>query len=464
MIDPKVRNDRRGKGKRMRAKRLKNSIDYRFQQFVFIILGLLSLSLSASEQLPRSVELAKIERVEPLYCDRIQSRLNGHARRSDKANWDESQFACDDADGSWTKALELENKTSLPVKVYLKQQSIGSNGEKVSILMLSPKWSSAYDETSATIMEQFFSKGVAVEYILFNYQGDKERAVSMISLAEEKGVDLIFSIGSATTAFMTEFYAQGNIPVVSACSKDPVSIGQVDARLGVSQSNIAYTSLNISVETQISYLKEKFLTGLERIAVIYDRKNTSSIITQVNPLVDFLRSGQHGIELELIEVDFGYLDDSLYQPMKRVVDRSQTMGDTIFLITGSTEIFNIIDHINNFADQVPVLSVTPSHVRSGNKSVFVAIGVSFKTNAMLAADYAVRILEGSAETESLPVGLVSTPDISINFLRKPSNKLKVPFTFFEDSVFIYSYEGEAVRENGRMIVQAPVATNGKGPQ
>lgn len=380
------------------------------------------------------------ERMEQQFCEQIIARLD----RID------SNYECDYAPISWEAGLNLSDNNGI-VPVRLADSNLDLTTPIKQILMLSPKWSSAYDVTTATIIEQFARRGIKAEFIMYNYLGKQTNAKAMLKNAEYHGTDLIFSVGSATTALMSEVYHQGLIPVVSACSKDPVSIGQVDAEIGMSESNIAYTSLNIDVATQVSYLKEKFLTNLQQIAVIYDQNNPSSIITQVKPLVEYLSQNETGIGVRLIEVEFSNLESTLYRPMREAVASSKEVGDTIFLVTGSTEIFNIIRDINNEAEQVPVLSVTPSHVKEGEQSVFVAIGVSFKTNAKLAADYAYRILKGEAHTATLPVGVVSTPDISINFLRKPARHLRVPITFFEDSVFIYNYQGKAVRKNGENV-------------
>ncbi len=379
------------------------------------------------------------------FCQRLQSQFMMQAL-GEPTEFASSAYTCEVAPAAWAANMHLS--PNHPAPILVKPKTPAANSRIQRVLLLSPKWSKAYDETSATIIEQFYSRGVNAEYILVNYLGDQHLADIAIENAEMQQAELIYSVGSPATEYLSLIYAQGAVPVVSACSKDPYSIGLVDEAIGMSQHNIAYTSLNISVETQVSYLKEKFLEGLNKIAVIYDTANSSSMITQVDPLADYLKSGEHGIELEHIAVDMADIDSTLFEPMRSVVNQSQFVGDTVFLVTGSTELFNTIDAINRVARTVPVLSVTPSHVNEGEQSVFVAIGVSFKTNARLAADYGMRILEGSAKTQSLPVGLVTMPDISINFLRKPSPLLKVPFNFFEDSSFIYDYNGKAVRQNG----------------
>lgn len=319
------------------------------------------------------------------------------------------------------------------------------------VLVLSPKWSSAYDVSTKTIIEELTSKRLGTEFVLVNYQGVQDDAQSALEVAEASGIDLVISMGSATTAFISDHYAGGRIPVVTSCSKDPVSMNLVDPDIGMSQNNIAYTSLNISVSTQVAYLKEKFLKDLTKIAVIYDRDNPSSILTQVRPLEKYLMTSDVGIDLELIEVDFQQVEQTLYEPMRQFSAASSNSTERVFLVTGSTELFNVIERVNAFAGNIPVLSVTPSHVMASQRSVFMAIGVSFKTNARLAADYAYRIITRQSNPETLPVGVVSTPDIAINFQRKPPGELKVPFTFFEDAFFIFNHDGVAVREDGKSV-------------
>ncbi|PAJ75209.1 hypothetical protein CJF42_06045 [Pseudoalteromonas sp. NBT06-2] len=353
-----------------------------------------------------------------------------------------SEHQCMEESKEWSEPLTLFKNHIIPTAI----STADDVGFKV--LILSPKWSTAYDIATKTIIEQFASQGLNVSYTLLNYQQDKDQAKVIIDIAENLGVDLIFSVGSSTTAFMFDYYSTGKLPVVSVCSKDPVSLYQVDGKIGMSQSNIAYTSLNIDVSTQIDYFKEKFLIGLSRIAIIYDINNPSSIQTQVSPLINYLEHSDN-IELTLIEVDLNKVNDGLAPQMKKFIEGSQKPGDSIFLITGSTELFENIDRINKNAMALPVLSVTPSHVTSGLSSVLMAIGVSFKTNAKLAADYGARILQKKAIPQTLPIGIVDTPDISINFSRMPENtSLKLPFKFFEDAVVIYNHKGEAVRIDG----------------
>ena len=352
---------------------------------------------------------------------------------------------CQSASANWFDLINDFENYAAPVSLSrIKQYDF-------HILILSPKWSSAYDISTRTLIEYYNSLDLNVAFTLFNYQGNEEQARAMIKTAERNDIDLIYSMGSETTAFMSKYYHKGKLPVVTVCNKDPISIGQVKQKLGISQTNIAYTSLNLDVSTQVAYFKEKFLPDLKHIAVIYHKHNSSSIVTQVEPLKNYLKNSNDGITLDLIEIDFDKNLNLLDSAMAKFIQQSSQPSDSVFLITGSTKLFKNISRINNNSDEIPVLSVTPSHVKAGNNSVFMAIGVSFQTNAKLAADYGYRILVKGKSTKNLPVGVVLTPDIAINFSRKPTPELKVPFSFFEDAVVIYNHDGEQVRINGNPV-------------
>ena len=45
------------------------------------------------------------------------------------------------------------------------------------------------------------------------------------------------------------------------------------------------------------------------------------------------------------------------------------------------------------------------------------------------------------------VGIVSPPDIAINFRKVREIGLAVPFSFFENAAYVYDYDGRMVRGN-----------------
>ncbi|MFL4999442.1 MAG: hypothetical protein ACJ8DY_03545, partial [Xanthobacteraceae bacterium] len=121
------------------------------------------------------------------------------------------------------------------------------------------------------------------------------------------------------------------------------------------------------------------------------------------------------------------------------------LSKSLFWVTGSTSVFLEIRTINENSDRVPVISVVPEIVRAGADTAVMAIGISFESNAHLAAIYGVDILQGRVKAGDLKVGVVSPPDIAISFLKAREIGLRVPFSFFESASFVYDYDGHPVR-------------------
>ena len=124
-----------------------------------------------------------------------------------------------------------------------------------------------------------------------------------------------------------------------------------------------------------------------------------------------------------------------------------TLERSLFWITGSTSVFREIKTINAHADRAPVLSVVPEIVNGTEASAVMSIGISFQSNAHLAAIYAGEVLAGRRSPGALPVGIVTPPDIAINFKKAREIGLRVPFNFFESATYIYGYDGKLVRDS-----------------
>src|SRR4051812_30206401 len=107
--------------------------------------------------------------------------------------------------------------------------SIKRKGEELGvgkrILVLYPRPSSAYDIAITKILQVFETKGLSTQFTVINFTMDDRRGTEAIQFAEKNKVDLIFSMGSESTAWLYDHYRGGSIPVVSVCAKDPVQLG-----------------------------------------------------------------------------------------------------------------------------------------------------------------------------------------------------------------------------------------------
>ena len=137
------------------------------------------------------------------------------------------------------------------------------------------------------------------------------------------------------------------------------------------------------------------------------------------------------------------------EAIKDIEAADPSLENSLLWITSSTAAFAQIATINEFSGKIPVLGSVPNIVKEGDNSAVLAIGIDRRNNAHLASIYAVQILKKQVKVSELPVGVVTPPDIAINFLVAKKIGLKVPFQFFESASFIYNYEGVPARMFGQ---------------
>ena len=321
------------------------------------------------------------------------------------------------------------------------------------VMVLYPRPSSAYDVAITKILNVFSDRGIEAEFTIFNFDRNSERGKIGVQLAKDSDVDLIFTMGSESTAWLWSEYKDGQIPVVSVTSKDPVMLGQTsDYNVGT-RSNFAFTSLNMPVAAQLAYVLE-LKPQLKNLAILVDSKNVSAMQTQARPIAEAaIARGIRVLNLEVQEPEMAKeeLAEMVPDAVAAMKKNDYNLENSIFWVTGSTSVFREVETINRHSDRVPVLSVVPEVVKEGGSSATLSIGISFESNAHLAAIYGLKVLEKEARVGDLKVGVVSPPDIAINFRKAREIGLKVPFRFFEGANYIFDYDGKAVRHRGKLI-------------
>ncbi|MEZ5933995.1 MAG: ABC transporter substrate binding protein [Alphaproteobacteria bacterium] len=352
--------------------------------------------------------------------------------------------------GAWT----FTEVGADPQQVMIKSTVTGE-GKPKRILVLYPKRSSAYDIAMSKILDVFASKNMPIEFQVINFNNDDGLGAEVLDLAEEDRFDLIFSMGSESTAWLYQYYRNGDTPVVTVCSKDPVALGHVADYENGSGTNFAFTSLNMPTEVQVAYLMD-FMPGLKNLGILVARNNISAVRTQAKPMQEAVEA--KGINAVYLAVQDpanakeelpGLIESALVEMRKT----DPSLDHSMFWITGATSVFREIETINQYAGPVPVLSAVPEVVQAGDKSAVMSIGISFESNGYLAAVYGYDVLMGKTKAGDLKVGIVSPPDIAINFRRARAIGVEVPFSFFESANYVYDYEGNAVRLRGRDLTR-----------
>ena len=345
---------------------------------------------------------------------------------------------------------EVEND---PYQVIIHRKGTIPGDADRRVFVFYPRPSSAYNTSITSILNVFDEKNINAEFTVFNFRKDAARGQLGLATAAHWGAELIFSMGSESTAWLFKSYRGGDIPVVSVCSKDPVTLGQIDDYDKGSGTNFAFTSLNMPVKAQMAYILE-LKPNLKNLGILVNNKNISAVETQAKPIAEYVR--QLGIQVLNIGIDDPErakqeLAEKIQKAVKTMRKSDPLLENSIFWITGSTAVFREIKTINEYSDRVPVLSLVPDVVKVGDDSAVMAIGITFDSNAQLAAFYGADVLSGRAKVGDLKVGIVSPPDISISWRKAREIGMEIPFSFFESASYVYDYEGKMVRYRGKIV-------------
>ncbi len=348
--------------------------------------------------------------------------------------------------GAWTFSEVVGDPDQVKI-----ESTVSGPGNPKHVLVLYPKRSSAYDIAISKILDVFASKNMPLAFHVINFRNDDGRGAAVLDLVEENKFDLIFSMGSQSTAWLYQYYRDGETPVVTVCSKDPVKLGHIGDYDNGSGTNFAFTSLNMPTEVQLAYLTD-FMPSVKNLGIVVARNNISAVRTQAKPMQEAVEAmGVNAVYLAVQDPTKareelpGLVEGALAEMRKT----DPSLDHSMFWITGSTSVFREIGTINRHAGPVPVLSAVPEVVQAGDESAVVSIGISFESNGYLAAVYGYDVIMGHAKAGDLKVGIVSPPDIAINFRRARAIGVEVPFSFFESANYVYDYEGNAVRLRGR---------------
>ncbi len=223
------------------------------------------------------------------------------------------------------------------------------------VLVLYPRASSAYDTAITEILRTFSAKEINASVDVINFELNDAKGKASLSGAEQNRTELVFGMGSESAAWLYQNYMKGKLPVVTVCAKDPVQLGQMKDYESGSGNNFAFTSLNVPVDVQMSYVRD-LRPDLKNIAVLVDSKNISAVQTQAEPVADYLKG-------KGVQVIIGAVQNpanARQELVKIVGDAVRKMRQTdpdlsksLFWVTGSTSVFREIRTINEHADRVP---------------------------------------------------------------------------------------------------------------
>jgi putative ABC transport system substrate-binding protein len=187
---------------------------------------------------------------------------------------------------------------------------------------------------------------------------------------------------------------------------------------------------------------------LKNLAILVDAQNVSAVQTQAIPAKEYARA--RGVRvLDLVVKNPKQVKEELAVLVRDAVNAMRKndpdLANSLFWITGSTTIFNEIATINAHSYRVPVLSAVSDVVGPGDDSAVLSVGISFESNAHLAAIYMTEVLERRRNPGQMPVGVASPPDVAISFRKAREIGMRIPFALFESATRLFDNDGNQVR-------------------
>ena len=350
---------------------------------------------------------------------------------------------------NWSGHIESHT----PSRLYVKSNAEVAGSTPKKILVIVAKKSGSYKLALNKLLEVFFQEKYAAEFEVVNIAGSETVGLALLTQAQSQGFDLVFTMGSEAAALVHKYYTNGPLPVVTSINKDPVTLGQVNSYTAGSGTNIATTTLNVPIDIQLNYLFQ-LNPKLKHVALLYNHNHKQVVATEVKPFRKaMIAQGIRVIDVTVESRDKAreQLEKSLPEAMDLLREIDPTLNNSLVWVTSSTAIFSNLDIVSQYSKGVALVSTNPNAVKAGGESAVVAIGIDRRNNAHLAAIYALRILRDKENPGDLEVGVVTPPDIALNFKVARELGLKIPFTFLEGASFVYDYHGELVRSFGQNV-------------
>ena len=350
---------------------------------------------------------------------------------------------------NWSGRIESHT----PSRLYVKSNAEVAGSTPKKILVIVAKKSGSYKLALNKLLEVFFQEKYAAEFEVVNIAGSETVGLALLTQAQSQGFDLVFTMGSEAAALVHKYYTNGPLPVVTSINKDPVTLGQVNSYTAGSGTNIATTTLNVPIDIQLNYLFQ-LNPKLKHVALLYNHNHKQVVATEVKPFRKaMIAQGIRVIDVTVESRDKAreQLEKSLPEAMDLLREIDPTLNNSLVWVTSSTAIFSNLDIVSQHSTGVALVSTNPNAVKVGGESAVVAIGIDRRNNAHLAAIYALRILRDKENPGDLEVGVVTPPDVALNFKVARELGLKIPFTFLEGASFVYDYNGELVRSFGQNV-------------
>lgn len=279
---------------------------------------------------------------------------------------------------------------------------------------------SAYEGFVDGLKEAGYEDGVNIKFDYQNGQGDQSNCSTIATKFVNDNVDLILAIG--TPAAQAVANATTDIPVLITAITDPAYSKIVESNEAPG-GNISGTSDLTPVKEQLELLV-KMLPDAKKVALLYSSAEANSTI-QIN----IAKKEAEELGLETIDASVSNSNE-IQQVVQSLVGKVNAIYvPTDNMIASGISTVTLVTEPN----KIPVICGEEGMVRSGGLATY---GINYYNLGKQTAAQAVKILEGTATTDTMPIEYITKTNLVINKTVADSLGITIPDDLLKEAELI----------------------------
>lgn len=252
------------------------------------------------------------------------------------------------------------------------------------------------DASAQGFKDALADAGYEVEYDEQNAQGDQSIAASIAGKFASDDLDMILAIATPTAVSVAQ--AVTDVPILFTAVTDPVDAALVES-MDAPGGNITGTSDAVPVRDLLE-LVNRIAPDAQTVGIVYN-PGEANAVSQVEWAEE--AAAELGLEISLATADTS----------NGVQQAAESLDvDAFFVITDNT-VVSALETLIQVAEakDIPVIASEGDSVARGS---IATIGISYYDLGYQTGEMAVRILQGDATPESMPVETQSELDVYLN--------------------------------------------------
>lgn len=295
----------------------------------------------------------------------------------------------------------------------VKETGSGKNGEVftigVSQLVKHAALDASYQGFVDALADAGYQDGEKIKIDYQNAQGDQPNTNTIATKLVNDNNDLILAIG--TPAAQAVANATKDIPILITAVTDPASSGLVKAN-DAPGGNVSGTSDLTPVKRQMELLKQLVPDAIN-VAVLYCSSESNSKIQAEMAMEEAKNMGINAI---LTTVSDSNEIQQVVQSLVGTVDAIYTPTDNI-IAEGIPTIASIAN-----TNKIPVICGEEGQVDNGGLATY---GIDYYKLGRLTGEQAVRIIEGTSETATMPIEYIPDEEYTLKINEETAAQLGI---------------------------------------